>query len=62
MMGKLNTILDYFKRKKKCIKFVEVWSSIVGHMQEYNSTLVVLFEIFTLSSIPNLSNLVIWIL
>ena len=30
-MGKLNTILDYFKRKN-CIKFIRVWSSIACHI------------------------------
>jgi hypothetical protein len=69
MMGKSNTILDYFKRKnaQSSLEFdprlrVTYENMMLINEVQNNSTQVVLFEVCTLSSIPNLSGLVIWIL
>jgi hypothetical protein len=69
MMGKSNIIFDYFKRKnaqslleldpRLCITYGNMM--LINKMQN-NSTQVVLFEVCALSSIPNLSGIVIWIL
>jgi hypothetical protein len=69
MMGKSNTILDYFKRKnaQSLLEFdpqlyVTYVNIMLTNKVQNNSTQVVLFKVCTLSSIPNLSGLVIWIL
>ena len=68
-MEKSNTILDYFKRKNAqgllefdlqlCVTYGNIM--LINKVQN-NSVQVVLFEVCTLSSIPNLSGHVIWIL
>jgi hypothetical protein len=69
MMRKSNTILDYFKRKnaQSSLEFDPRFRVTYGNIMlinevQNNSIQVVLFEVCTLSSIPNLSGLVIWIL
>jgi hypothetical protein len=69
MMGKSNTIFDYFKIKnaQSLLEFdprlrVTYENMILINEVQNNSTQVVLFEVYTLSSISNLSGLVIWIL
>jgi hypothetical protein len=69
MMGKSNTILNYFKRKnaQSLLKIdhrlrVTYENMMLINKVQNNSTQVVLFEVCTLSSIPNLSGLIIWIL
>jgi hypothetical protein len=69
MMGKSNIILDYFKRKnaQSSLEFdhrlrVTYRNIILINEVQNNLMHVVLFEVCTLSSITNLSGLVIWIL
>jgi transposase len=70
MMGKSNTILDYFKRKnaQSSLKFdhrlhVTYENMMLINEVQNNSTHVVLFKVCTLSSILKLSGFVIiWIL
>ena len=69
MIRKLNTILDHFKRKNAQSSFefdpqlhVTYENMMLINEVQNNSTQVVLFEVCTLSIIPNLSGLVIWIL
>jgi hypothetical protein len=69
MMEKSNTILDYFKRKnaQSLLEFDHRLRATYENMMlinevQNNSTQVVLFEVCTLSSIPNLSGLIICIL
>jgi hypothetical protein len=66
MMGNSNTILDYFKRKNaQCLLEFDPWlrvtyeNMILINEVQNNSMQVVLFEVCTLSSILNLSSLVI---
>jgi hypothetical protein len=68
-MGKSITIFDHFKRKnaQSLLEFDSRLCVIYGNMilinkMQNNSTQIVLFEFCTLSSIPNLSGIVIWIL
>jgi hypothetical protein len=68
-MGKSNTILDYFKTKntQSLLEFdhrlrVTYENMILINEVQNNSTQVVLFQVCALSSIPNLSGHVIWIL
>jgi hypothetical protein len=65
MMGKSNTILDYFIGV--LLEFDPRLHVTYGNMMlinevQNNSTQVVLFEVSTLNSIHNLSGLIIWIL
>jgi hypothetical protein len=69
MMRKSNTILDYFKRKntQSLLKFDPRLRVTYGNMMlinevQNNLTYIVLFEVYTLISISNLSGLVTWIL
>jgi hypothetical protein len=69
MMGKSNTILEYFKRKnvQSPLEFNHRLRVIYGNMMlinnvQNNSTHVILFEVCTLSSITNIRGLIIWIL
>jgi hypothetical protein len=69
MMEKSNTIFDYFKRKnaQSSLEFNNRLRVIYENMMlineiQNNSTQAVLFEVCTLSSIHNLSSIVIWIL
>ena len=69
MMEKLNTILDYLKIKnaQSLLKFdprlrVTYENMILNNNVQNSPTQVILFEVCTLSSIHNLSGLVIWIL
>jgi hypothetical protein len=69
MMEKSNTILDYFKIKnaQSSLEFNPRLQVTYGNMMlinevQNNSILIVLFKVCTLSSISNLSGLVIWIL
>jgi hypothetical protein len=66
MMGKSNIILDYFKRKnaQSSLEFdpqlrVTYENMMLIYEMQNNSTQVVLLEVCTLSSISNLSSLVI---
>ena len=69
MIEKSNTILDYFKRKnaqsslefdpRSCVTYENI--ILINEVQN-NLAHVVLFEVCTLSSIPNLSGIGIWIL
>ena len=68
-MGKSNIILNYFKRKnaQSLLEFDHRLRGIYMNMMlmnemQNNSTAVVHFEVCTLSSIFNLSSLIIWIL
>ena len=68
-MEKSNTIFDYFKRKnaQSLLEFdprlrVTYENMILINEVQNNSTQIVLVEVCTLSSVPNLSGIVIWIL
>ena len=69
MIGKSNTILDYFKRKnvQNLLEFdpqlrITYENMMLINEVQNNLTHVVLFEVYTLSSILNPSGLVILIL